>query len=70
MGCLAVRAQGEGMCHRRVDNALNSMRRIVWVPQSKCKGLLSVRPWDCDTGKRCRRGGIPASTDLLSNGSA
>ena len=57
-------------CHRRVDDALNSMCRIVLVPQSKCKDHLSVRPWGCSTDRRCRRGGIPVSTDQLSSGSA
>ena len=57
-------------CHRRVDDALNSMCRIALVLQSKCKGLLSGRPWGCSTGKRRRRGDIPVSTDQLSSGSA
>ena len=32
------------VCHCRIDDALNSMRHIVLVPQSRCKDHLSVRP--------------------------
>ena len=65
---VVVKAQGR--CHRRVDDALNSMCRIVLVPQSTCTDHPSVRPWDCSTDRRYKRGGILVSTDQLSSGSA
>ena len=60
----------EHICHHWVDDALNSMRHIILVLQSKCRDLLSVRPWGCSVDRKCRRGDTPASTDRLSTGSA